>query len=49
MDIPGIRYCRFSCSSFSRSLRRQTAAPESRMDARRQVPIPAQATMYDQS
>lgn len=48
-NLPGIRYCRFSCSSFSRSLRRQTAAPDSKMAASRQVPMPVQATMYDQS
>lgn len=47
--IPGIRNCMFSCSSFSCSLRKQTAAPDSRMDAIRLDATPAQATMYDQS
>jgi hypothetical protein len=47
--LPGIRYCMFIASSFSRSPLRQIAAAENKMAETSVHPTPIQATMYDQS
>jgi len=47
--LPGIKYCMFIASSFSRSPLRQMAAAENSMAETSAHPTPIQATMYDQS
>lgn len=46
---PGIKYCKFNCSSFSRSLRKQIAAQNNKTVETRLDATPAHANTYDQS